>query len=265
MKIIIVLTGCFRTFEYCQHSLYENFIYPFCGDCKPDILFYLKSFDPGAKGQKNRNYDYKQYTKDEINVIVNKKEYNKFILIDKEDYTEEEMYQQLKNRNMYKGFLDTHIDNEDLKYPSKKHIIRGMYQHYNMEKCGNYIQKIEKEKNYKYDLIVYMRPDIFFIKKCPHYSSFNLNLINVPLYRKNTACIDYFSFMPRKYLKEFFFDRMNFWRTNNDIIVNTCEEIYLHTIKNFFIKYDLCIYSILRENKGVSWDITINDIKGGKF
>jgi len=102
-----------------------------------------------------------------------------------------------------------------------------MHCHYNFEKCGNYI--LEKEKNYKFDYIIYARPDLYFKESCNNIEKYNTSIITLSN-GPNCHNFDHMAIIPREYLNSFFFDRINIYRNNTDKIFEVAEDIYLHTI-----------------------------------
>lgn len=109
-----------------------------------------------------------------------------------------------------------------------------MHCHYNFEKCGNYILEKEKKLNCKFDYIIYVRPDLYFTKCCDNIEKYNSSIITLGE-GPNIYNYDHMAIIPGKYLKEFFFDRINIYRNNTDKIFEIPEQVYNHTI-NYEVK-----------------------------
>jgi hypothetical protein len=219
MKCLVVICGGARTFYDCIDSQYENVISKLAQDVS--VLFYLKKTDPGPKGQKGWDFEYEdvetETINDKINNILKKNKNIKIYsnILDGDVIDDNELLKTVKDRSKYIEFLK-----DDDKF------IRCLHQFYNFKKCGEIIKK----QNIKYDYYIFLRPDIFFTKKClpiEKYSSKNVTLhsdINNPHY------IDHLAIIPHNQFDNFFFGRIDFIKNNKSIFIEKSEDIFLHTI-----------------------------------
>ncbi len=223
---IFVLSGNCRTFISCIDSIYTNVISKmFQQDVNIYIYLYLKLSDPGPKGQSGWNFEYKDVdyniVLDKINTI--KTNYPKlnieYKLLTDNEISDNELIAQVKDRSLYKKF-----------YGEDNKLLRGLHCHYNFEKCGFYILEKEKTIQSKFDYIIYIRPDLFFINSCNNIKTYNKSIITLGT-GPNTYNNDHIAIVPRNHLNSFFFDRMNLYRNNTKKSFNVAEEVYWHTIK----------------------------------
>ena len=238
---IYIICGNVRTFKKCFESCYLNIILEFCKNKNTinHVLFYLKIKDSGPKNQEGWNYSYTDLSYENINEYIesminkyNIKNVYKKIIFDNE-ISETELINYVKDRSKYYDFLED--DNK---------LIRSMHSHYNFKKCGEFILNLEKEKNLKFNNLIYIRPDLFFKKNCDIiYSDDSVILGLGPLGEIN----DHIAIVPRKYLKRFFLDRINIYYTNDSIFFKNPESIYVETIKDIYIEKNIGEYYIMRE------------------
>jgi hypothetical protein len=224
-NVIFVLPGNSRTFIECFDSTYNHIISKlFSQNVNIFIYFYLKLSDPGPKGQDGWNFTYKDNDNnnilDKINKIKNDyPELNiEYKIIPGNEISDYDLMLQIKYKNLYSEYI-----NENL-------LLRGLHCHYNFERCGDYIKEKEKSIQSIFDFIIYIRPDLFFIKDCNNIESYNNSIITLakgPSEYSN----DHMAIIPHEHFNSFFFDRINLYRNNTDIRFKTQEEIYWHTIK----------------------------------
>ena len=223
---MFVLSGNCRTFIDCFDSCYIHIISKlFLQDCNIFIYLYLKLTDPGPKGQYGWDFEYNNLdldlVLDKINSIKNK--YSclniEYKLLDDNEISDNELMSQVKERALYSGFY--HDDNI---------FIRGLHCHYNFEKCGMYILEKEKSIQRNFDYIIYVRPDLFFTNSCHNIEFYNKNIITLGE-GPNIFNNDHIAIIPRHYLNEFFFDRINVYRNNTVKNFSSPEEVYWHTIQ----------------------------------
>jgi hypothetical protein len=223
---IFVLSGNCRTFIDCFDSLYNHIISNlFSQDYKIYIFLYLKLTDPGPKGQDGWNFEYKDVdcnmVLDKINQIKNN--YSnlniEYKLLESNEITDNELMSQVKERSLY-----------TVHYEDDKIFLRGLHCHYNFEKCGTYILEKEKSIQCNFDYIIYVRPDLFFTDNCHNIEMYNKNIITLGE-GPNVFNNDHIAIIPRNYLNEFFFDRINVYRNNTVNIFHSPEQVYWHTIQ----------------------------------
>jgi hypothetical protein len=222
---IFILSGNCRTFIDCIDSIFTNVCLKlFTEDVNIYVYLYLKLTDPGPKGQDGWNYEYKdndyKTILDKIHDIKSKYpilniEYK---LLNGDEISNGELLSQVKNRSLYKGF-----------YSEDNKLLRGINCHYNLEKCGNYILEKETIIHCKFDFIVYVRPDLFFVTCCNNIKSYDTNIVTLGE-GPNEWNDDHIAIVPREYLNAFFFDRMSVYRNNTCKIFKTAEQIYHNTI-----------------------------------
>lgn len=226
-KRIYFLCGNARTFISCFDNIYIKIIDKlFTNNTKNNthVLFYLKCDDPGPKGQRGWDFTYnlvdENKLKNKISEFTEKYKNITFYseILPTNKISDKELLSQVKNRSLYKGFL-----NENSK------LIRALHCHYNIEDCGKIINKIESDNKLNFDFYIYIRPDLFFENSSLNIYNYNIDKIilgNGP--HRNSP--DHIAIIPNKYKYEFFFARMNLIRINNKIILKTSEEIYFYTI-----------------------------------
>lgn len=236
-NVIFTISGNCRTFMTTFESICENVIYSlFDTNYNIYIFLYLKLKDPGPKGQAGWNFSYTDINYEDLNNYIEniKIKYSKLNISSKLIYENEisdfELLKQLKNRNLYCDFLS-----EDSK------LLRSMHNHYNFEICGKYILEKEKELNICFDYIIYIRPDLYFTRKCNNINTYNTSMVTLgkgPNHVNNDHC----AIIPRIFLERFYFDRMNLYRTNSKKKYNISEEIYWDTLEKYKVQEIGCYY-----------------------
>lgn len=224
MNNLFVICGNCRTFINCIDSCYERIISKlFSNSCQNDVLFYLKLNDPGPKNQDgwNFSYDNQEYKTindklDELASKYNIRIYRK-ILFDNEisDY---DILNQVKDRTKYIRYLK-----DDFVF------LRALHCHFNFECCGKIILEIEIEQGFKYDYIIYVRPDLYFTSDCESIDKYSKCLITLgkgPYVTNN----DHIAIIPRIFMKRFFFHRMNVYRSNTTKYFDMPESVYWYKI-----------------------------------
>lgn len=233
MNKIYFLCGNARTFLHCFDSVYKNVIehlFENNDEKNTYVLFYLKCDDPGPKGQKNWDFSYetldKEYLVSEIEKF--KKKYTNITFVSKiletNEISDEDLLNQVKNRNLYVG----HLGEESMG------VLRALHCHYNIERCGQLIEEIEKNNNLVFDYYIYIRPDLLFSFPCKEISNYSNSLVSCS-YKNGTdlksANIDHYAIIPNVCKESFLFDRMKIFRNNETKFYNSAESIYLSTIK----------------------------------
>jgi hypothetical protein len=222
---IFVFPGNCRTFIDCIDSIYTHVITRlFPQDINIYIYLYLKLSDPGPKGQDNWNFEYKDI---DYNILLDKIHNIRTIyphlnieykLLPTDEISDDELMLQVKSRNLYNG----HYERDHI-------LIRGLHCHYNLEKCGIYILEKEKSIQCKFDYIIYVRPDLFFINSCNNIETYNTSIITLGS-GPNDYNNDHIAIVPREHLNVFFFDRMNIYRNNTMNNFISPEEVYWYKI-----------------------------------
>lgn len=222
---MFVLAGNCRTFLDCVDSLYTHIISKlFSQEYTIHLYLYLKSSDPGPKGQGGWDF---QYTDVDYNRLVDtihtmKTNYPtlhiEYTILPGNEITDNELLSQVRDRTLYTGY-----------YGTNDKLVRGMHCHYNLEKCGMYILEKEKSIQCAFEYIVYVRPDLFFTNSCENIETYSTSIVTLgkgPTHYNN----DHLAIVPRPHLVAFFFDRMNVYRNNTVKQFVTPEEVYWHTI-----------------------------------
>jgi len=222
---LFVLSGNCRTFIDCIDSISTNiFLKLFTIDVNIYIYLYLKLTDPGPKGQDGWNFEYKNndYTiiLDKIHTIQSKYPmFNiEYKLLNGDNISNCELLSQVKDRNLYKNL-----------FGKENVLLRGLHCHYNLEECGKYILEKETAIQCKFDYIIYVRPDLFFINSCNNIETYNTSIITLGK-GPNEYNNDHIAIVPRKDLNAFFFDRIAVYRNNTTTPFLSPEEVYWHTI-----------------------------------
>jgi hypothetical protein len=235
MNKIYFFCGNARTFSDCFDSAYENVIKQLFtnNDTKNTyVLFYLKCDDPGPKGQINWNFSYKILDKEYLICAIEKfkKKYTNITfvskILDTNEISDEDLLNQIKQLNLY---ID-HLGGGE----NGGKILRALHCHYNIERCGELIEEIEKNDNLVFDYYIYIRPDLFFVSPCKEISNYSNGIVSCS-YKNgnifNSPNIDHYAIIPNVCKESFFFDRMKMIRNNETITHSTPESIYLSTIK----------------------------------
>jgi len=224
-NILWVLSGNCRTFIDCIDSIYKHLISKLISqDVNIYIYFYLKLSDPGPKGQDGWNFEYKDVDLNMVSDKINKIKTDypilniDYKLLAGDEISSDELMRQVKDRSLYKSH-----------YANDKVLLRGLHCHYNFEKCGLYILEKEASIQCKFDYIIYIRPDLFFLTDCQNIETYNSSIITLGE-GPNSYNNDHIAIIPRAHFDSFFFDRMSVYRNNSVKEFNTPEEIYWHTI-----------------------------------
>lgn len=225
-NVLFVVSGNCRTFIDCIDSIYMELISKlFPQDANIYLYLYLKTTDPGPKGQTDWNFEYEDV---DCNLLVEKigtlgASYPTlnidYKILYGDEISNDELVSQVKSRHLY-------IDH----YAKTSTLLRGLHCHYNLERCGYYILEKEDSIQAKFDYIVYVRPDLFFTEPCSPIDMYNSSLVTLgtgPCCYNN----DHVAIIPRDYLDAFFLDRMSVYRNNTVRTFSTPEEVYWHTIK----------------------------------
>ena len=232
-KTAFVFCGGSRTFLECFDTCFQNVIHRLCPDLsKVTLIFYMKLTDPGPKKFAAYNVYVGKYTN--CNFEYRDNNYNETIqkieeyrtrglqifhrILFHSEINDFDLMLSVRSRGLYIGFNSR--DNQ---------FIRAVHQAYNFEKGGQMLLDAEGAQGFEFDAIVYIRPDLLFTgesKELGHYLLDKVILAEGDEFYSN----DHFALIPRKYMKKFFFDRMELYRTNTDKKFTTAEEVYWHTI-----------------------------------
>ena len=243
MNVIFILCGNCRTFIDCIDSCCDNVISKlFIGTkCNIYVYLYLKLTDPGPKGH-GWGWDF-TYSDVKYEMLINKineikdKHKNIFFeykILNDNEISDTELLSQVKDRTKFIEY-----------YSVDSFFIRGLQCHYNFESCGKYILEKEKSIENIFNYIIYIRPDLYFIKPCNTIDTYdnssitvnhtinNIYLIDNPLVKNNDTVNHTVSLaiIPREHFVSFFFDRMKIYRNNTTHNFTTFEDVYFKTIK----------------------------------
>ncbi len=177
---LFVISGNARTILNCIDSQYTHLITKlFSNDpnAKVSVYMHIKLTDPGPKGLSGYNYSYEpvdreallKKIKELMNQYPNIHIYH--TILDGEEIGEEELFSQLKERSRFTEHLA-----ED------KFLKRSMFIHYNYERCGVNILRLQKENNCEYDTFVYKRPDIYLKEDCKTIDTYYKKKLIISIY-----------------------------------------------------------------------------------
>lgn len=216
---LFVICGNVRTFMKCIDNQYKHLITKlFLNDsnAKISVYMHIKLSDPGPKGTPGDVYDYPTVDRSKLlekinDLMVQYPHIHIYsTILDSDEISETDLFSQLKERSRFTGHLG-----ED------KFLKRSMFIHYNYERCGINILRLQKENNCIYDTIVYTRPDIQITEDCQTIDKYNKDKIIISQRIDNP--IDYpldgaglVYIIPKKFFKHFFVDIMNVYRTTNN-------------------------------------------------
>lgn len=225
-NVMFVLSGNCRTFIDCFDSIYDKLISKLCQEnCNIYIYLYLKLTDPGPKGQGGWDFYYNDIDPnvllDKINKTAEKYTSLKiaYKLLVSNEISDSDLMAQVKDTQLYTGLFGRY-----------NVLLRGLHCHYNLECCGKFILETEQNLQFKFDYLIYVRPDLFFedfSDKIEMYSKSIITLGKGP----NECNYDHLAIIPRKHFESFFFERMNLFRNNTSVEFNCPENVYLHTIE----------------------------------
>jgi hypothetical protein len=181
---------------------------------KVSVYMHLKLTDPGPKGHPNFNYEYPPVNKEsmlnKIQELTNTYPDIKIhhTLLDGEEISEHDLLSQLKARSRFTEHLG-----ED------KFLKRSMFIHYNYEKCGVNILRLQEENKCVYDTFVYMRPDIIVSEDCNTIDTYDKDkvIFSSRRHEPDKDCLGgtgLIFIIPKKFFKNFFVDIMNIYRTD---------------------------------------------------
>jgi hypothetical protein len=221
VKCLVVICGGARTFYHCIDSQYQHVISKLCDDVS--ILFYLKSKDPGPKGQEGWNFQYDDIESESINKKINElKETNEYKnknvfshVVNGNEIEDNELLKLVKDRSKYNNFLDD--DNK---------LTRCLHQLYNFKRCGELINS----QNINYDYYIFLRPDLFFTESCFPIEQYSTNKVTLQPNPVDGYYTDHVAIIPRVQYNNFFFGRMKFVETNETITCGNSEQIFWNTI-----------------------------------
>ncbi len=239
---IFVFSGNARTFLQCFDSVWENLVDRlFSGDTDScvHLLFYLKCDDPGPKGQKGWDFTYPKV--DVARLECELKNYQiKFNspfhlrLLPTNEISDHELLGSVGNRARFVGFLG-----DDAK------LLRALHCHWNIERCGQIIEEIERAEGVVFDWYVYVRPDLMFT--APGQDIGRVGSDKVTLGRGSSRYNnDHLAIVPKRFKREFFSARMELIREGGGGMFRTAEEIYWATIEGEFVVRDIGKYFIKR-------------------
>ena len=218
-----VICGGARTFLDCFDTCFKNVISRLCPDLSQvTLLFYMKLTDPGPKRQTNFDFEYKDTNYDETLAKIGEyralgiKVYHKILF--HSEINDIDLMESVKTRELYTGFNE-----------QNEHFIRALHIAYNLERAGQILLDIEKERGAEFDTVVYIRPDLFFTGEAGHLSDY---VLNEAIFCTGTSyySYDHFAILPRAYMKKFFLDKMEIYRTNTEKEFVTPEHMYTHTV-----------------------------------
>jgi len=220
-NVIFVLSGNARSFIDCIDSCYEHIITKLFQYTNTTItvLLYLKLNDPKHPGFDSFSDINRTSIYNKLNEL---KKYNihvESIILNDNEIKDMDILSQVKDRSKYVEYFD-----------NDENLIRALHCHYNFEVCGKKIIEYQKNKNILFDTFVYIRPDLFFTKDCETIDKYSSTKVTLCMGSSNYAYDDHAAIIPKKYFDNFFFKRMNTYRTNTTTNYRYSEDVYLKTI-----------------------------------
>ena len=167
-RIAVCISGHMRTFESTYRSFIDNVILPSNEKCDVFIHTWETMGSMGSKlGSDEKMSNIKTETQlSKINEIINPKK----IIID--SY---EIYNTLLSRMNKLAKLTT----DDKNYLHNKDLIAYSSMLYGMDRVKKIFEDYENEFNFKYDIVIRLRTDLYFTNKLI-IKNWNLNSINIP-------------------------------------------------------------------------------------
>jgi hypothetical protein len=204
---LYIISGGARTFLQCFDKCYENIITKLSEGANVSILFYLKLIDIGPKGQENWNFEYEDVEYSSVMKKIKGLDKNVTVyykILDDNEISDDKILSLVKKRSKYIDFLS-----ED------KMLIRVMHFYYNIKRCKNMIDDLDK----KFDYYIYIRPDLYFTEEAKPITHYNINKIAISSNGPN-GYNDHFFIIPHKDYNTFF----NLF----DVFLNNTTISYVH-------------------------------------
>jgi hypothetical protein len=239
-KVLFVLCGNARTFADCFDSCYRHVISRLCdGIEKPSVYLYLKTDDPGPKWIPAWNFSYDDADAGKILSCLEKyrgcfdKAYANFLRGN--EISDDALLSQVAYRfSFVESLYRDHL------------LLRSMHCHYNFEVCGKRIEEIERDEAAAHDVYVYIRPDLFFFQDCAPLREYRDDVVSIGNSGIGNLACDLISIVPRRFFREFFFDRMQVYRTKNSKTFSCNEMVFYETIPSVAAR--IGVYTIKRQH-----------------
>jgi hypothetical protein len=212
---LFVISGNARTIMKCIDNQYNHLITKLFSsepNAKLYVYMHIKLTDPGPKGHPDFNHEYppviRQVLLKKIEDLM--KQYPHIniyhTILDGEEISENDLFSQVKERSRFKNHLG-----ED------KFLKRSMFIHYNYERCGINIVRLQKENNCVYDTFIYIRPDVYITEDCYTIDKYNKDKVTISQRNANPndPCLGgtgLIYIIPKRFFKNFFVDIMNIYR-----------------------------------------------------
>lgn len=205
MKIAICLFGYFRQYKHLTRNFNNLFLNQLKKQAEVDIFFstWDKLNSNSCFSAKHGNGNCENIDDFDLNDIIQR--------FQPKDYLVGNFDKQKHNFNIlnYDKTLDLNILHKDI---HDNETLFNLAQYYHIYNSVLLKQKYEQEHNFKYDLVIVMRPDLFFLKP------FNLNDID-----ENKLCA-------RTFYNEAFF-------VSNSGLIDKVSSVYIN-IQNLINKYN---------------------------
>lgn len=214
---LFVVSGNARTILRCIDNCYRHLITKLFYNepgMTVSVYMHLKLTDPGAVLANDSQHQYPPVDRGQMLRKINElstaypniKIYH--TLLDGEEIAESELLSQVEGRERFTGMLG-----------DDKFLARSMFIHYNYERCGVNIKRLEKENGVTYDTYVYVRPDVLLTEDSDTIDKYPRD--NVIISSKNNdpsnpdlASTGLIYIIPKSLFRNFFIDIMNVYRIN---------------------------------------------------
>ena len=214
---LFVISGNARTIMSCIDNCYAHLITRLFSNepgARVSVYMHLKLTDPCAVIANDTEHAYapvdREAMLEKIEELSNAYPEIKLhhTLLGAEEITESELFSQVNDRSRFTGLL-----------ADDKFLLRSMFIHYNYERCGANIRRLEKENGRSYDTYVYVRPDVLLTEDCATIDTYPRDKITISSKNKNPDNPDLSStgliyIIPKTLFSNFFVDIMNVYRTN---------------------------------------------------
>jgi hypothetical protein len=214
---LFVISGNARTMMRCIDNCYTHLITKLFSNepaAKVSVYMHLKLTDPGAVLAGDAVHQYVPVDREamlkKIDELSSQYPHIKIhhTLLDGEEITESELLSQVTDRSRFTGML-----------ADDKFLARSMFIHYNYERCGLNIERLQEENDTIYDTYIYVRPDILLTQDSYTIDKYSRDKVTISSKNNNPNDPDLNStgliyIIPKQLYTNFFVDIMNVYRIN---------------------------------------------------
>lgn len=170
---------------------------------------------------------------------------------------------ELDLKDYEKNISDTQWINYKTKKSAKDGARCNLLQWYFIKKCNELKSKYEQEQGFRYDWVIWARPDLLFCSEIEDLSKLNNSKLYIPKHSNYCGLMDRFSFSSSKIMdtRMHIYDWFDYFHNNFDEFVDKitekkwCAEIVLY----FYIKYNQIpvartnVTSLINRGNGVAY------------